>query len=174
MFQALKVVDLLVAGGGVAGAWAALTFKKYSPEGRVLLVSDEEPYRRAAIVKLVKNPGSRLQVLTESLQKAGVETLEGRVVEADPAGEAAVETAEGEKKVAFKRLLLATGGKPGLLKVSNLNLKGVFTFRRRRDALQLGEYVKPGQHAFVVGGGLIGLEVAEALYRRGLKVTVVK
>ena len=61
-----------------------------------------------------------------------------------------------------------------MLSIPGINLKGVFTFRYSRDALAIAGYARAGMEAYVVGGGLIGLEVAEALLRRGLKVQIVK
>jgi len=170
----LKAADLLVVGGGIGGCWTALTFKLHSPKARVVVVSDEAPYKRSALVKLLKNPDGKLEVFKGKLEEAGVEYVEGRVLEVDSSGEALLQQAGEKLRVSFGRLVMATGGRPGLLSIPGLNLKGVFTFRSIRDALALSQYAKPGMRAVVVGGGLIGLEVAEALVRRGLKVDVVK
>ncbi|KYH36068.1 MAG: pyridine nucleotide-disulfide oxidoreductase, partial [Candidatus Hecatellales archaeon B24] len=139
------------------------------------VVSDEEaPYKRAALVKLLKNPKGKLEVFRDKLEQAGIRYFRGKAVEVDPSGEALLELNGEKRRVGFRKLVVATGGKPGLLSISGLNLKGVFTFRFRRDALALAWYVRPGMKAYVVGGGLIGLEVAEALLKRGVKVHIVK
>ncbi|HID18899.1 TPA: hypothetical protein EYP27_05110 [Candidatus Bathyarchaeota archaeon] len=171
----MEIFDLLVVGGGIGGAWTALTFKEFSREGRAAVVSDEEaPYKRAALVKLIKNPEGRLEVFRDKLEQAGVEYFRGKAVEVDPAGEALLELDDEKRKVGFRKLVMATGGRPGLLSVPGLNLKGVFTFRFSRDALAIAGYARSGMEAYVVGGGLIGLEVAEALLKRGLKVRIIK
>lgn len=171
----MEIFDLLVVGGGVGGAWAALTFKKVKPEGRVAVVSREEaPYKRSALIKLLENPGGRLEVFRGKLEEAGVKFMVGRVLEVDPGGEAKAELKGETVRIGFRRLVMATGGRPGLLPIPGVNLKGVFTFRFAEDALSLSSYVRPGMEAFIVGGGLIGLEVAEALSKRGVRVRVVK
>ena len=174
-FKGMEAFDLLVVGGGVGGAWTALTFKQHSKEGKAAVVSDEEaPYKRAALVKLLKNPGGKLEVFRDKLEQAGIRYFRGKAVEVDPSGEAVLELNGEKRRVGFRKLVVATGGKPGLLSIPGLSLKGVFTFRFRGDALALAEYAKPGMKAYVVGGGLIGLEVAEALLKRGVKVHIVK
>jgi NADPH-dependent 2,4-dienoyl-CoA reductase/sulfur reductase-like enzyme len=74
----------------------------------------------------------------------------------------------------YRKLVLATGSIPALPRVSGLNLRGVFTTKWIDDALRLSNVAKPGMKACVVGAGFIGLEMAQALLRRGLKVTLLE
>jgi len=73
----------------------------------------------------------------------------------------------------YDRLLLATGSAPFIIPVPGHQLKGVVGFRDLADvATMLAAAVEGGQ-AIVIGGGLLGLEAASALQRRGMHVTVV-
>jgi NAD(P)H-nitrite reductase large subunit len=70
--------------------------------------------------------------------------------------------------------LLATGGVPFVPKMEGLERDGVFTFTTQDDAVRLAERVGEARRAVVVGGGLIGVSVAEALVKRGLAVSIVE
>jgi NAD(P)H-dependent nitrite reductase small subunit len=73
----------------------------------------------------------------------------------------------------FDRLLIATGSVPILLEIPGSRLKGVITFRDLQDVDTMLAASRAQRHAVVIGGGLLGLEAASGLLRRGLDVTVV-
>jgi NAD(P)H-nitrite reductase large subunit len=81
---------------------------------------------------------------------------------------------EGDELISWRRLLLATGGIPIVPKLDGGDKEGVFTFLTLKDAIAISEYLKNGLQAVVIGGGLIGISVAEALTKRGVSVTVVE
>jgi NAD(P)H-dependent nitrite reductase large subunit/NAD(P)H-dependent nitrite reductase small subunit len=73
----------------------------------------------------------------------------------------------------YDRLLMATGSKPIVLPVPGAQLRGVVTFRDLADVDVMLEAARSFRKAVVIGGGLLGLEAAHALIRRGMDVTVV-
>jgi NAD(P)H-nitrite reductase large subunit len=82
---------------------------------------------------------------------------------------------ESGRKIAWERLLLATGGQPIVPRIEGAGRGGVFTFTTLDDAKAIDQYLshRVGQ-AVVIGGGLIGVSATEALVKRGLKVTIVE
>ena len=76
-------------------------------------------------------------------------------------------------EASYDRLLLATGSRPAVLAVSGSELPGVIAFRDLNDVNVMLAAAKSGGRAVVVGGGLLGLEAADGLRRRGMDVTVV-
>ncbi|WAM34268.1 FAD-dependent oxidoreductase [Caldicellulosiruptor morganii] len=76
----------------------------------------------------------------------------------------------------FDRLIIATGARAVLPPVKGVNLDGVFVLRNVKDADRIKEYieVKKPEKALIVGGGYIGLEMAEAFSALGLKVLIVE
>ena len=81
-----------------------------------------------------------------------------------------------EYKEAYDQLMVATGGKPIVLPVEGVDAAGVFGVQTLDDGLAIERFIekeKP-KHAVVVGGGYIGLEMAEALQLRGLEVALVE
>jgi nitrite reductase (NADH) large subunit len=75
--------------------------------------------------------------------------------------------------VPYDRLLLATGSSPFIIPVPGHALPGVVGFRDLADVAIMLAAAVPGAQAVVIGGGLLGLEAANALQRRGMQVTVV-
>ncbi|MCC2954229.1 FAD-dependent oxidoreductase [Massilia sp. IC2-477] len=76
-------------------------------------------------------------------------------------------------EVAYDRLLLATGSTPFIVPVPGAQLDGVLGFRDLDDVDRMLAAARRGGSAVVIGGGLLGLEAANGLLRRGMAVTVV-
>jgi len=82
---------------------------------------------------------------------------------------------EGEQALAFDALVIATGARAVRVPLPGADLDGVFTLRTLEDGEALKRRVSQGaRRATIVGGGYIGLEMAEALAARGLAVSVVE
>ena len=81
-----------------------------------------------------------------------------------------------ERDVAYDKLILSQGAKPIVPPISGVNLPHVFTLRDIPDMDRIATFVNERQpkRAVVIGGGFIGLEMAEAFHHRGIHVTVVE
>ncbi|SFF24222.1 assimilatory nitrate reductase (NADH) beta subunit [Fontimonas thermophila] len=77
------------------------------------------------------------------------------------------------RKAAYDRLLLATGSRPFVIPVPGADLPGVVAFRAIEDVEAMLTAARTRRKAVVIGGGLLGLEAAHGLKRRGMDVTVV-
>ena len=102
----------------------------------------------------------------------GVTLHAGRAVTAIDLAAKTVE-AEGGLTVPYDRLILAAGSDPVRLPLPGADLKGVVTFRDLDDVEAMVAAADAGGAAVVIGGGLLGLEAAYGLARRGMKATVV-
>lgn len=80
---------------------------------------------------------------------------------------------ESGKEFAYDRLLLATGSHPIILPIPGKDLPGVIGFRDLADVDAMLAASRQYKHAVIIGGGLLGLEAAWGLKRRGMNVTVV-
>jgi nitrite reductase (NADH) large subunit len=88
--------------------------------------------------------------------------------------EAKVVRAEGGLVAPYDKLLLAVGSDPVRLPLPGADLPGVVTFRDLDDVeAMVAASAKPGAKAVVIGGGLLGIEAAYGLARRGMGATVV-
>ncbi len=82
-----------------------------------------------------------------------------------------VTTAFG-RTVTYDKLVLATGSRPFVPPVAGLTLPGVCAFRNITDLDLMRDAARNGGRAIVIGGGLLGLEAAVGLMKRGMTVTV--
>ncbi len=79
----------------------------------------------------------------------------------------------------FDSLILATGAKPSIPPIQNIQkngqlIQGVHVLRTIDDGKQILSQIKKGKKATIIGAGLIGLEMADTLYNKGMNVTVVE
>jgi nitrite reductase (NADH) large subunit len=101
----------------------------------------------------------------------GVTLHAGDAAVAIDRAERIVRSSRGREK-RYDRLLLATGSTPVTLNVPGANLPGVVSFRNLHDVSAMLAAAERYRRAVVIGGGLLGLEAAHGLQRRGMQVTV--
>lgn len=169
---------IVIVGTGAAGATAALTLRTEGFAGRILLIGDEplDPYRRPPLSKEVLSggqaPARTLLRPAGTWSEQDIELLTGTLVtELDPAARKI--TLQDGTRFAYGKLLLATGGRPRSL-ASTLGPPAVHQLRTLADAQRLRGALAEGGSVLVVGGGLIGLEVAASARVVGCEVTVVE
>jgi NAD(P)H-nitrite reductase large subunit len=181
MVATKKEIKYLIIGNSVGGIAAAEAIRGVDKAGVITIVSDEPypVYSRPLISEYLARPGPIERILyrkPDFYEKNGLKTVLGeKVVMIDPA--ARTVTLAGGRSLAWRKLLLATGGTPIVPPTPGIDLKGVFTFNRLDDAKAIDEFLE--QHykharAIVIGGGLIGISVTEALVKRGVRVTVIE
>lgn len=172
------ISSIAVVGGGVAGFAAVTSLRSEGYDGRLYLIGEEpeHPYDRTALSKSVlcgdkSSPPPLLSL--DGYSDLGVElVLDRRVERLDVSGSALV-LSDGVALQA-DRILLATGARARAADLPGADLPGVATLRSSGDAYALREHWRPGQHLVVVGGGLIGCEVATTARKLGLDVTIVE
>ena len=74
----------------------------------------------------------------------------------------------------YDKLLIAVGGSPVIPNIEGLSEIGYFTLNSVRDADKIMDYAKQGRNAVIIGAGLTGIEIAFALKRLGMNVTLVE
>src|SRR5687768_5428540 len=83
-------------------------------------------------------------------------------------------TAKFGRRHAYDKLILATGSRADVPNDAPEDVGGVFTMRTRTDADALKQYVRPGSHILIIGGGLLGLELAVALREVNVVVSILQ
>jgi ferredoxin-nitrate reductase len=78
------------------------------------------------------------------------------------------------KKHIYDKLILATGSRAFIPKEAPVHLPGVFTMRTRRDADELKKFLKPEGHVLIIGGGLLGLELAASLREMNVNTSIIQ
>ncbi|ABP66378.1 FAD-dependent pyridine nucleotide-disulfide oxidoreductase [Caldicellulosiruptor saccharolyticus DSM 8903] len=76
----------------------------------------------------------------------------------------------------FDKLIIATGAQAFIPKIEGINLDGIFTLRNVKDADRIKGYIEKTspKKTLIIGGGYIGLEMAEALSLLGMEVLIVE
>jgi NADPH-dependent 2,4-dienoyl-CoA reductase/sulfur reductase-like enzyme len=175
---------LLVIGGSDAGISAGLRARELDPTVEVsLLVADAYPnfsicglpYYLSGDVPDWRDLAHRTSA---DLQAAGLELLLDHTAHAiDPAIKqvTATDPAAAERQLGYDRLVIATGAVPVRPPIDGLDLPGVHVLHTMADTFALQQNLDAGVgSAVIVGGGYIGLEMAEAFGARGLDVTLVE
>jgi NADPH-dependent 2,4-dienoyl-CoA reductase/sulfur reductase-like enzyme len=164
----------VILGNGVCGLEAALALRQLQPEAAITLVGDEHDhlYSRPALMYVFAGQ-LRLQD-TEPYDRGlyarlGFERVRGRVLSVDTSARRLA--LEGGASLAYDQMLLAVGSRPRPAPWPGSDGASVHTFVTLRDLEGLDRQARRGMRAVVVGGGLIGVEVAEILRDRGLHVT---
>jgi len=166
--------------GGSAGAVGAVeAIREVDPTGDILVIDEEQniAYSRPMMVKYLSREANLEQMLfptKDFWEKHRVQLYLGKKAVRLDLLQKTVEL-ENTERIGFDKLLIATGSMPSIPNVEGINKKGVYTFTRLTDALRIKEAItfNKAQKAVIVGVGLIGISVAEALAKLGLKVTIV-
>ena len=170
---------LVVVGNGMAGCRLIEEILKREADRYETTVFGAEPrvnYNRIMLSPVLAGEKcfGDIVINDEAWYRDNAITLHaGRAVTAIDPSARTVE-AEGGLTVSYDRLVLANGSDPLRLPLPGADLKGVVTFRDIDDVdAMLAAAEQPGAEAVVIGGGLLGLEAAYGLARRGMKATVV-
>ena len=177
--EAGSACDFVIVGAGLAGVNAAETLRLEGASGRILLLSEEDqpPYQRPPLSKKfltdAAEPPPVALLEPDSYRELAIELRLSTRVERLHLARRYVMTDSGER-IAYKKLLLATGARPVRLNLPGAQLPGVFYLRTLADARAIRGGADQARRAVVVGGSFIGLEVAASLIRRGIAVTLIE
>ena len=169
------MTDVVIVGAGPAGTRCA---ERLAGRGvPVTLIGAEAgvPYNRVALSQLLAGDAEE-----DALNTHTAEALGGLSITYRPGTHvAAVERDEKQLRLAsgdalpYRTLVLALGATPVRLPLPGADLPGVLAYRTLGDVRAMIEAARAGGAAVVIGGGLLGLEAAAGLARRGMTVTVV-
>jgi len=175
---------LVVVGGVAAGMSAAARARRLDPDleivvyertGYVSYGSCGLPYLIAGVVAEANQLIARTP---QQFAKQGIEThTHHEVVAVDTeTKKVRVRDLDGgsEFSVDYDRLVLGTGGSAIRPPIAGLDLEGVFVLRTVEDGIATKDFLAQSRprSAVIIGGGYIGVEVAEAFVQRGLSCTI--
>ena len=168
----------LIIGNGVAGTTAADSIRRNDAEGEIIIVTDEDIpfYYRVRLPDLLGGRVRESELIAKknewySEKKISLR-LDTRITAAEPATKK-IHTEDGEH-LAYDRLLLANGSNPFIPPIKGCKTPGVFAIHNINDVRRVSAEVPEIDEVLLIGGGLLGLEAANALHRLGKKITVVE
>ncbi len=174
---------VVIVGCGLAGTTAAEAARRQDRSASILVIEStpHHEYSRCGLPYVISNdvqPASNLFLNKRTYYESSLKvelSLEASLEEIDPKDKTVlVKKGSGAETVPFDSLVLATGAEAVDLPIPGFGKKGVVKLRTMEDAEQISKSAVPGGQAVIVGAGLIGLEVADALVLKGMKVTVVE
>ncbi len=173
-----NIETVVIVGAGQAGASAILELRANKYEGKIILVGDEThlPYERPPLSKdVILNPAeTKIEILSEQkLADLGVEVIRGNGVVKINSEAKTIDLQNGDS-VAFDKLLLATGGAARRLPNFDALGKHVYTLRNLEDSQALVPVLQAGRRIVLIGGGVIGLELASSARYKECNVTVIE
>ncbi|MBS0320927.1 MAG: NAD(P)/FAD-dependent oxidoreductase [Proteobacteria bacterium] len=169
---------LVVVGNGMAGIRTVEELLALAPDQYAITVFGAEPhpnYNRILLSPVLAGEKTFADIVINDFDwyaRHGIRLLLNRtVVNVDRARRLVV--ADDGTAVPYDRLLIATGSTPFIPPIPGHGLPGVLAYRAIEDTDAMIEAARVHRHAVVIGGGLLGLEAANGLKRRGMDVTVV-
>jgi 3-phenylpropionate/trans-cinnamate dioxygenase ferredoxin reductase component len=165
---------VVIIGNGVAGITAARHIRRISDK-KITVISAESDYffSRTALMYVYMGhmKWEHLKPYEDWFWKENrIGLKKARVEKVETASK--ILFLEAEEKMSYDKLILATGSVPRFLGIEGEDLKGVQGLVSKQDLELLEENTKNCRGAVIVGGGLIGVELAEMLHTRNIPVTM--
>lgn len=169
---------IIIVGNGLAGVISAKTLRDLDKDVEIDIFASERYhyYPRPNLIEFLSGniPLERLFAFPKKWyeeQKIQVH-LENSVTKIFPeANEVEIEDGSREN---YNAMILATGSFPSIPPFKGTDKKGVFTLRTLDDAYEIIDFLKDHEKVALIGGGLLGLEIARAVKSRGADVEVVE
>lgn len=171
-------MNLVIIGNGVAGLSAAEEIRKQDSSASITMITDEPyyTYYRTRLSHYLSKDFTvdEIYIHPQSwYQENNITVMFDAIAEKINPHEHTIILAGG-KSISYDKLLLANGSSSFIPPVEGSDKEGVFSLRNMEDVTNIQKFSKSAKKAIVVGGGLLGLEAANALKELKLDVTVVE
>lgn len=166
----------VIIGNGIAGNAVAFNFRKLDLYSKVTIISAEDcqAYDPGALPYYVSSDVPRNEVFMKTIvdyQRENINLLQGKKVVAIHPDRKTISLDSGEE-MAYDNLVIATGGDSVIPPFPGIDKEGILGCKSLLEADRLANH--HGKSAVVIGSGLIGIEVSEALKKKGYEVTLVE
>jgi nitrite reductase (NADH) large subunit len=171
-------MHIVIIGNGIAGVTAARIIRENKPNVSISLYTNEKYvyYPRPRLYELLSeevNPVDIFAFSPEWYQNRDLRIhLNTEVLGIEISSKALL--LEDHSRVYYDRLLLANGSHPFIPPIKGVEKKGVFTLRSIDDSMAIKKYVSTKRNVVIIGGGLLGLELAVAICKLSHQVKVVE
>ncbi|MFP4447545.1 MAG: FAD-dependent oxidoreductase [Bacteroidales bacterium] len=170
--------DVLIIGSSAAGLTAAITGKNNYPEKDFLVVRKEQnvmvPCGIPYIFGSLESSEQNILPAESKYEQLGIKSHTGEVQKIDRENKICLLT-DGEK-IHYEKLVIATGSRPKVPSwINGTDLENVFTIPKDKEYLdKMRKNIKDLKRIITIGGGFIGVELADELNKSGVEVTIVE
>ena len=175
-------MKIVILGGVAAGAKAAAKARRMLPDAEIDLYTDDThvSYSACGLPYYIEGNFEDYRMLLvrspEEFEKTNVHIhLRNRAAKIIPYGkQVLIENLDTNKAflVDYDKLIIATGARPTIPPIKNVDLKNIFTLRKIEDGIAIKKKALESKNAVIIGGGYIGIEILEALVKQNLHVTL--
>ncbi|MGD8781202.1 MAG: FAD-dependent oxidoreductase [Ignavibacteria bacterium] len=170
----MKHYDIVIIGGGPAGVACAISAKNSYPDKDIVLVRKETnpmvpcgiPYTLYTLDKISDNILPDLPLINNQIEIINAEAVDKQNN---------ILFLDNGHKIEFEKLVIATGSKAVKPKIEGVEKENVFLVRKNMEYLEnLKCKLKDAENIVILGGGYIGVEVADELLKANKNVTIVE
>ncbi|TFH40896.1 MAG: hypothetical protein E4G96_06640 [Chrysiogenales bacterium] len=181
----MKKYDFLIIGGDAAGMSAASQARRTDERMSIAVLEKGEHVSYAAcgipyyIGGDIDDAKSLIAIDRKDYEvKRNIEIRTGTEATSVnfEARTVSIQSREGSDTLAFEKLLIASGARPFIPPIRGIDIEGVFCLRDLADGIAIKNYLskrKP-RTGIIIGGGFIGLEMAEAMRKLGMKTLIIE
>lgn len=168
---------IVIVGAGAAAYRFVIAYREKNMDDEIIVFSKEDVpfYNRVMLPEYISGGmdwNRLLKTSEEEMLKLNIKVFTGLGI-ASIDREKKTVTADNGQIESYDLLLLTMGSRPARPKEIP-EMKGIFTLRNRRDADSIIQSTEKGKKAIIVGGGLLGLELAASLHEIGVRVTIIQ
>ena len=177
-------MNIVIIGGVAAGAKAAAKARRLLPDAKIDIYTEDThvSYSSCGLPYYVQgnfNDYKKLIVRTpEEFAQQNVDVhLLNRVIKIIPKTQKILVkdlTNDVEFPVAYDKLVIATGAKPYIPDIKNVNMPNVYKVRTLEDGIAIKEAMQNARHVTIVGGGYIGIEMLESFVKNNIQTTLIE
>lgn len=173
-----QVKTIVLVGAGAASLEFISEYREKNQQDKIVVFGKEPHlfYNRIMLPDYInddKDWSSMLLSEEEELKRLGVTFHCGTAIEKIDRSQKQVRDNKGQVHQ-YDTLIIATGSRPMVSMPVPKDMQGVFGLRTRHDADAIREYVSKGDPVAIIGGGLLGLELAGSLASLGIQVTILQ
>jgi len=168
--------NILIIGSSIAGVTAAESARKQDPEARITIISRDLhiPYYRLRICEVLDDPALADQLALHPLEwyaERRIELLLGREVRSIDRFRKMIVCSDNAE-IPYSSLIIATGSGSFVPPIPGVSRPGVRTLWTLSDALEVEQSLRRAHKVLVIGGGLLGLEAAYHIRKKGITTIV--
>lgn len=177
-------MKIVIIGGVAAGAKAAAKARRLLPDAKIDIYTEDThvSYSSCGLPYYIQgnfNDYKKLIVRTpEEFAQQNVDVhLLNRVIKIIPKTQKILVkdlTNDVEFPVAYDKLVIATGAKPYIPDIKNVNMPNVYKVRTLEDGIAIKEAMQNARHVTIVGGGYIGIEMLESFVKNNIQTTLIE